>query len=69
MKPTKSNKTKVATAYDIVYTKDETAKWIVDYFNPNGDVLDSSAGKDAFYKHFNVINKYCCEISDGIDFF
>ena len=51
MKTTKSNK-----------TKDETTKQIVDYFNPNGDVLDPSAGKMLFISilmlSINIVVKY-----------
>ena len=32
--PTKPNKTDKATAADTVFTKNTTAKWIVDYFKP-----------------------------------
>ena len=49
MKPTKPNRTGKATASDTVYTKSKTAKWIVDYFDPQGSVLEPSAGRDAFF--------------------
>ncbi len=67
-KPTKPNKTKKATASDSVYTKDESAQWIIDYFNPQGSILDPSAGKNAFFDKFRNKEKYRCEISDDIDF-
>lgn len=68
-RPTKSNKTKKATLADNVCTKDETAQWIINYFNPKGTILDPSAGTNVFYNKFKNKKKYRCEISDGIDFF
>jgi hypothetical protein len=68
-KPTKPNKTNKATASDKVYTNYDTAKWIVDYFNPIGSVLDPCAGNNVFYNLFKNKNKYRCEIDDGVDFF
>ncbi len=65
--PTKANKTGKATAADMVYTNEKTAKWIVDYFNPQGSILEPAAGKDVFYDLFSG-EKYRCEIADGIDF-
>lgn len=69
MKPTKPNKTGKATEADKVYTKIDTAKWIINYFNPFGVILDPSAGKNSFYDNFNTESKLRCEIDDGIDFF
>ena len=69
MKPTQPNKTKQATATDRAYTKEETAIWIINYFKPQGSVLDASAGKDVFYNNFANEQKYRCEIDDGLDFF
>jgi hypothetical protein len=69
MKPTKPNKTGKATASDTVYTKKETAQWIIDYFNPEGSILEPSAGKNVFYDRFRNEEKYRCEITDGLDFF
>lgn len=68
-KPTMPNRSGVATAADSVFTKDETAKWIVDYFRPQGSVLDPSAGKNAFYDKFENVEKHRCEITEGLDFF
>lgn len=68
-KPTKANKSKISTASDIVYTKKETASWIIDYFNPQGSILEPASGKDVFFNLFKNTKKYRCEISDGIDFF
>ena len=66
--PIKANKTKIATAADKVYTRQETAKWIMDYFNPKGSILEPAAGKNVFYDLFEG-DRYRCEIDDGIDFF
>ena len=67
--PTKPNKTGKATAADTVYTKKETAEWIVSYFKPHGFVLDASAGGDVFFNCFQGSTAWRCEISDGLDFF
>lgn len=69
MAVTQPNRTKKATAADTVYTRDDTAQWIVDYYKPQGSILDPSAGKNAFYDKFTNREKYRCEIEDGIDFF
>lgn len=70
MKPTKPNKTKKATAADVVMTNIETAKWIIKYFNPQGKILDPCAGTNAFYDNYPLnCTKFRCEIEDGIDFF
>jgi hypothetical protein len=68
-KPTKANKTKEATASDTVYTKFETAKFIVDYFNPIGTICEPCSGEDVFYNLFQNEIKYKCEIQFGTDFF
>jgi hypothetical protein len=67
--PTKPNKTDKATAADTVFTKNTTAKWIVDYFKPQGSILEPAAGENAFYNLFDNEEKYRCEITDGLDFF
>ena len=67
--PTKPNKTEKATAADSVFTKNTTAKWIVDYFKAQGSILEPAAGENAFYNLFENEEKYRCEITDGIDFF
>ena len=64
----KPNKTKVATANDVVYTNSATAKIIVDYFNPQGSILEPCRGGGAFYDLFSE-PKFWCEITDGRDFF
>lgn len=52
-KPTKSNKTDTATAADTVFTKNTTAKWIVNYFKPQGSILEPAAGENAFFNLFD----------------
>lgn len=70
--PTKANKTKKATAADIVFTKENTARYIVDYFKKYGSdigsILEPASGKDVFYNLFTNKEKYRCEITDGYDF-
>ena len=68
-KPTQPNRSGVATQQDTVYTKEETAIWIINYFKPEGSILDASAGGNAFYNNFTNGQKYRCEITEGIDFF
>ena len=46
---TRPNKTKTSTPNDVVMTNPETARWIVNHFNPSGLCLDPCAGKNAFY--------------------
>jgi len=67
-KPTKANKSGVATASDSVMTKKETAKFIYGWYKPKGTILEPAAGKNVFFDLFNQ-PKYRCEIEDGIDFF
>ena len=64
----KPNKTKVATANDVVNTNPATAKIIVDYFNPQGSILEPCRGGGAFYDLFSE-PKFWCEIQEGRDFF
>jgi len=68
-KPPKPNKTKISTMNDVVMTSHDTAKFIVDYYNPIGSILEPCSGEDVFYNLFTNEVKYRCEISDGIDFF
>lgn len=56
------------TPNDLIMTNPDTAKWIVDYFNPQGLALDPCMGNGAFYDAFNC-NKDWCEITKGKDFF
>lgn len=68
-KPTNPNKTNIATAADTVNTKYETAKWIINYFNPQGSILEPAAGDDVFFNLFTNKEKFRCEIKDKLDFF
>jgi hypothetical protein len=64
----KPNKTGKSTPNDVVMTKQETAKWIVNYFNPSGICLDPCAGENAFFDAMPQ-PKIRLEISDNLDFF
>jgi hypothetical protein len=55
------------TPNDLVMTNPETAKWIVDYFKPEGLTLDPCMGDGAFYDAFDC-DKDWCEITKGKDF-
>lgn len=68
MRPTKPNTTHKATAADTVYTNVDTAKKIIDYFNPQGSILDPCAGRDAFFSNYKNTDKFRCEIYEGTDF-
>lgn len=68
-KPTMPNRTGKSTASDSVLTDLNTARWIIEYFAPQGSILDPAAGQDAFYGQYGDIEKYRCEILDGLDFF
>ena len=61
------NKTKKATANDIVYTRPESAKIILDHFRPTGSILEPCRGGGAFYDLFQE-PKFWCEIQEGRDF-
>lgn len=43
-KPPTPNKTKISTMNDVVMTPFITAKFIVDYYNPKGSILEPCAG-------------------------
>lgn len=66
--PTRPNRTGKATAADFALTNVSTAKWIIDYFNPQGSILDPAAGTNAFFNQFPNTEKYRTEINDGTDF-
>lgn len=63
----KPNKTKKSTPNDIVMTNEITAKKIINYFNPQGFILEPCKGTGNFYNNMNNPKDYC-EISEGIDF-
>ena len=52
---------------DVVYTPDWVARDMVDFFNPQGRVLDSCKGQGAFTQF--LPNAEWCEIDMGRDFF
>ena len=60
-------KSRKTTPNDIVMTKPETAKFIINYFNPTGKVLEPCKGDGAFYNQFKG-DKDWCEIKEGKDF-
>jgi len=62
------NKTKVATANDVVYTNSASAQTIIDHFRPTGSILEPCRGGGAFYDQFQE-PKFWCEITEGRDFF
>ena len=53
---------------DIVYTPDDLASRIVEYFNPSGSILEPCKGGGAFLRCLPQGTLYC-EIAEGIDFF
>lgn len=53
---------------DIVFTPIHIATWIINYFSPNGKILDPCMGNGAFYNQFPG-EKFWCEITLGRDFF
>jgi len=56
------------TPNDLIMTNPDTAKWIVDYFNPQGLALDPCMGDGAFYDAYRC-DKDWCEITKDKDFF
>lgn len=61
------NRTGKSTSNDNVMTPEFLAKFIIEYFNPKGIVLEPCKGNDSFYR--NIKNKKdWCEISKGKDF-
>jgi hypothetical protein len=53
---------------DIVYTPDNIAKDIVEYYQPAGFCLDPCCGEGAFLRHLPEGSDWC-EIQQGRDFF
>tara|TARA_R100001163_G_scaffold9324_1_gene8949 strand:- start:213 stop:707 length:495 start_codon:yes stop_codon:yes gene_type:complete len=62
------NKTGKSTPNDDVNTNENTAKYIINYFNPKGLFLEPCYGKGAFYNNYQG-KKDWCEIKMGKDFF
>ena len=52
---------------DVVMTPEPLAKWIVEYFQPSGKLLEPCCGDGAFLKHMKGAD--WCELSKGKDFF
>jgi hypothetical protein len=52
---------------DVVYTPDYIAKFIIDYFKPQGSKLEPCKGKGVFLKYMPDAD--WCEIQEGRDFF
>ena len=53
---------------DVVYTPDDVARDVVDFFKPTGRILEPSAGDGAFLRHLPKDTEWC-EIEKGRDFF
>ena len=53
---------------DKVYTPDYLAKYIVEYFNPQGTILEPCCGEGVFLKYLPKETEWC-EIDKGKDFF
>jgi hypothetical protein len=52
---------------DVVYTPDDVARDVVEFFKPTGRILEPSAGDGAFLKYLPTAD--WCEIEKGRDFF
>ena len=53
---------------DVVYTPDDVARDVVNFFKPTGRILEPSAGDGAFLRHLPPHTEWC-EIEKGRDFF
>jgi hypothetical protein len=53
---------------DVVYTPDWVARDMVEYFQPNGRILEPCAGDGVFLKYLPAGTEWC-EIEKGRDFF
>lgn len=53
---------------DVVYTPDDVARDVVNFFKPTGRILEPSAGDGAFLKYLPPDTDWC-EIEKGRDFF
>ena len=60
-------KSRKVTPNDLIMTKPETAKFIIDYFKPTGKILEPCRGTGSFYDQFEG-DKDWCEIEKGKDF-
>ena len=61
-------KSRKTTPNDVIMTKPETAKWIIDYFKPTGTILEPCKGEGAFLKFLPKDTEWC-EITEGRNFF
>ena len=52
-------KSRKTTPNDVVMTKPETAKLIIDYFKPTGTILEPCKGDGAFYNQFEGDKDWC----------
>ncbi len=66
-KPTKPNRTGIATASDVVMTPEPIAKVVVEHYNPTGSILEPACGTGNILKYLPEAE--WCEISKGKDFF
>lgn len=65
-----SNKLIPNNGNDKIYTPLYLSKFIIDYFNPKGLILDPCLGDGSFYNQYPVTeSKDWCEIDKGKDFF
>lgn len=53
---------------DVVYTPDWVARDMVEYFRPDGRILDPCCGDGVFLRHLPT-DALWCEIDRGVDFF
>jgi hypothetical protein len=53
---------------DVVYTPDDVARDVVDFFKPSGLYLDPCKGDGAFLQHLPAGSEWC-EVEEGRDFF
>lgn len=54
---------------DNVMTPEPLAKYIINYYNPTGKILDPCRGTGAFYDNYPGVDNDWCELSEGKDFF
>lgn len=53
---------------DVVYTPDDVARDVVEFFKPSGKILEPCSGDGAFLRHLPPDTEWC-EIEQGRDFF
>ena len=67
--PTQPNRTGKGTANDEVMTPLATAETIMNYFKPQGTILEPCRGTGIFYNLMDPSKRDWCEITDNKDFF